>query len=392
MRIKTFYAKTMAEALQEIKANMGPDALLLSTKEVRSRSGSGITSSGFEVVAAVDCNEEASLPADGKHRDVESIGQSSDLPDGPLFLAAAGIEQGTYTPASLLVNRRRPESRESVDGKASRDMGDAKDENPPFTSAISAGLYRDLVESGVSDWLAAKLVNDAVADLNPRQRRNRSAILSSISGVVRSMLPDPQIEDGMPGKRVVVFIGPTGVGKTTAIAKLAALLALKKRKKVVLMTLDGRRIGAAEQLKTYASMMGIPFRFIRQVAELPKAIEELGQKDYILVDTAGCGPRNLDAMHDLALLLRETSDFDRHLVLSATTKPGDLKETVDRFGLCKPDHLLFTKVDETFTLGPILNELVRSGKPLSYYSDGQNVPEDLHTGRDHIIDIVLNQN
>ncbi len=207
------------------------------------------------------------------------------------------------------------------------------------------------------------------------------------------MIAVPPFEGTYPSKRVVVFIGPTGVGKTTSIAKLAARLALQERKKVVLFTLDGFRIGGAEQLKTYAGIMGIPFRFIGQPRDLQMAIQDFDQRDYVLIDTAGRSPKDSATLHELAEILRTWDDLERHLVLSATTKPCDLAEIIKRFEICAPDQLLFTKLDETAALGTILNELVRFGKPMSYYSDGQNVPEDFHlASREQIVDMVLNRN
>jgi flagellar biosynthesis protein FlhF len=207
------------------------------------------------------------------------------------------------------------------------------------------------------------------------------------------MVAIPANHNGMPQKRIVAFVGPTGVGKTTSIAKLAARLALQNKKKVILMTMDGYRIGAVEQLRSYAGLMGIPFRFVEDVAQLPRAIEENNQRDYILIDTAGRGPRDLEAMHNLADFLKKSDNIERHLVLSATTKPSDLRRIMEHFEICRPGHLLFTKLDETTAAGPILNELVRTQKTFSYYTDGQRVPDDLHAvPRERLMDIVLHHN
>jgi flagellar biosynthesis protein FlhF len=397
MRIKTFYARTMAEALREIKAKLGPDALLLSTKETPCRSGVGGSSSGFEVVAACDSRDDVSLSSVcGESERSTAAGFALRHDDSAGFIEAGDVDLDLYSPASLLKHQPKPTCEKTTAQKTrprKRGTKAPQEAELPFGSAVGLSLYRDLIERGVQEWLATKLVSDAAANLNPRQRRSKAAILRSLTNVANSLISTPQTEDGMPAKKVVIFIGPTGVGKTTSVAKLAARLALQKRKKVVLMTLDGYRIGAIEQLRTYARLMGIPFRFIGQVADLPKAIHEQGQKDYILIDTAGRGPKDLEEMHDLAAFLQRCTNIERHLVLSATTKPVDLKETVDRFEVCKPDHLIFTKVDETSTLGPILNELVRTHKSLSYYTDGQRVPEDLHpVSGGRIIDMVLNQN
>jgi flagellar biosynthesis protein FlhF len=215
-------------------------------------------------------------------------------------------------------------------------------------------------------------------------------LLRSVTQAVLDLIAGPSSKTDMPGKKIVAFIGPTGVGKTTSLAKLAAHLALEKKKKVLLLTLDGYRIGAVEQLRCYAGLMGIPFRFVDQVSELPRLIEDNKQRDYILIDTAGRGPRDMAAMKSLSNYLGESEHIERHLVLSATTKQADLHKIVDQFEVCRPDHLLFTKLDETSTPGPILNELVRTKKYFSYYTDGQSVPNDLHTvPRDRIIDLVL---
>ncbi len=395
MKIKTFYAKSMAEALDEVKAELGPDALLLSTREIR-RPGSERGPSGFEVVAATDGRDDHDFPRTSSERgssDVTLQGAEHDT-SGRFHGDAIPEAEGVYSPASLRRNSRKPAA-DRVSGKSRARVRVAEpsgESEARFSGDVAPEIYRDLVESGVHGWLASKLVGDALANLTPRQKRSRPAVLRSLTAASEALIPAAAVEDGMPGKRIVAFVGPTGVGKTTSLAKLAAHLALRKRKKVVLITLDGYRIGAVEQMRTYAGLMGIPFRFVAEAAELPKALQDQRQRDYVLIDTAGRGPRDIDGVRELASVLQETGDVERHLVLSATTKPDDLQKTVERFEICKPDHLVFTKLDETTTLGPILNELVRTRKPLSYYTDGQRVPEDLHAaGRGRIIDMVLHK-
>jgi flagellar biosynthesis protein FlhF len=132
---------------------------------------------------------------------------------------------------------------------------------------------------------------------------------------------------------------------------------------------------------------------VEDVAELSAAIEENNQRDFILIDTAGRGPRDLDAMRGLGAFLKKSEFIERHLVLSATTRSSDMRKIMDQFEICCPDHLLFTKLDETSTPGPILNELVRTQKSFSYYTDGQKVPDDLHAvPRERLMDIVLHRN
>ncbi len=396
--MKTFYAKTMAEALRKVKSELGHDALLLSTKESQNRSGVGGRVSGYEVVAAIEAPDEQDLVS--LHHAAQSRAVA-EVPASIETMPAQGAETESpiYTRASIRHTAAGTPAGGMRSTKASAGVGRRHTKEAPVPESVpalpdstSAALYSDLVSNGVQDWLARKLLVDGQRYLAPKQRRTRASLLRSVVRAAETLIAGSPSEDGMPGKRVVVFVGPTGVGKTTSIAKLAARLALQKRKKIVLMTLDGFRIGAVEQLRTYAGLMGIPFRFVNDIADLPKAIKEQRQRDFILIDTAGRTPRDLKALKELAGFLNSVSDIERHLVLSATTKASDLKEIVERFEICRPDRLLFTKVDETSSLGSILNELVRSGKALSYYSDGQRVPEDLHAApKEQIVDMVLNK-
>jgi flagellar biosynthesis protein FlhF len=449
MKIKTFYGNSMAEVLQQIKATLGDDALLLSTREIANQSGYGGTS--FEVVAAVDTGEDYGGYRDetgsGKRSDVDSASFSpkaraafsavrresrsvQSVPDGrtprqpetrprPENSAGAGheiAERFRQVPAasrtlagiavpdvskptvsdapqasgkSSLGQRHAAAARPAAPAAAAK-TGQAASGTGELSDEMFLVIFKDLVSSGVDEWLARKLLTDARDELNTGRGKTRSELLRAAGVAAGGLLSRPSSPDGTPRKKVVAFVGPTGVGKTTAMVKLAAQLALRQKKKVIVMTLDGYRIGAIEQLKSYAGLLGIPFRFVSQVRDLAKAVAEQGQRDYVLIDTAGRSPRDLGAMREISDYLQSSEEVEKHLVLSATTKQSDMRDIVERFDVCRPDYLLFTKLDETWTLGPILNELVRSQKPMSYYSDGQRVPEDLHIAPpEQIVDIVL---
>jgi flagellar biosynthesis protein FlhF len=378
MKIKTFYTKTMPEALREVKSHFGPEALILSTKEIRRRSGVWGSASGFEVVAAIDDDDKVdTFSSSGRSSSMEAAHE--DVPALETYSAAGRFKSRAQVVKPVAGKRRL--------------ITDAAEKEIPFKGRVPASIYSDLVSCGVERALAGSLLQRALEYASPGQRRSRPALMRSMTQAALEIISVPSCQNGSPAKRVVAFVGPTGVGKTTSIAKLAAHLALKKKKKVILMTTDGYRIGAIEQLRAYAGLMGIPFRYISQVSELAAAIQENRQRDYILIDTAGRGPGDLHSMQKLAAFLRGSDVIERHLVLSATTKPSDLRKITDQFEICSPDHLLFTKLDETTTTGPILNELVRTRKSFSYYTDGQKVPDDLHpVARERIMDIVLNRN
>ncbi len=339
----------MTEALHEIKTHLGPEALLLSTKEIPSRSGVRGSSAGFEVVAASD--------------DSNGLAFSPSSQD-------AFFESDTSLWREVAATPSEKEFR--------------------FKGEMSVGLYKDLIACGVSEWLAERILTQTLTNITDGERLSRNELIQSMTQVAQTLVAAPSTQNGMPGKKVVVFVGPTGAGKTTSIAKLASQLALRSNKKIILMTLDGCRIGAVEQLRTYAGLIGVPFRYVSQSVDLNRVVEENRHRDYILVDTAGCGPRDSEAMRDRASVLNQLKNIECHLVISATTNPLDIGKIVDGFEIYNPDHLLFTKLDETSILGPILNEFVRTQKSFSYYTNGQRVPDDLHTvPRENILDFVL---
>ncbi len=398
MRIKTFYAKSMAEAMQEIKDALGPDALLLSTKEIANRSGVGGPASGFEVIAASDGSDSADADYEQSAPLVSTVGRSDSF---SLQVASCANETEdsvprTYAPAFHLgPGTRMPRSvihRHRSYGKGAAPVGSSEPQSP-IDRELFAGLFQDLVACGVDDELARKLLLDAGELVTPMQRRSRNAILRAAGHATRAMLAVPDSVHDTAGKRVIAFVGPAGVGKTTSLAKLAARLALQDKKRVVLLTVDSHRIGAVDQLRTYAGLMGIPFRFVREMSDLSRAVREHEQRDCVLIDTAGRALGDSQAMRHLAECLQSLTRVERHLVLSAATKPADIRAIVERFEPCRPDHLLFTKLDETSSLGLILNEVIRTGKSMAYYADGQRVPEDLHPmPAEQIVNLVLHQN
>jgi flagellar biosynthesis protein FlhF len=397
MKIKTFYAKSMADALREIRKVLGSEAILLSSKELPRRAGAWNRSGGVEVVAAVDEFEELRSVTD----EVVSF-DNAQISEEQLYAMFSGKEENaclsgeaaTYTPATL----RRTAAKKSTAHVTPPSQQPAAEENAAdnvsgvaIKGRIAEGLYRDLIAGDVDPALAQRLISDALAGLPAGKRRSRTALVNAVAQSLPGLSPDASDENDLPGKKIVAFVGPTGVGKTTSIAKLAAHLALGRKKRIILFSLDGYRIGAVEQLRTYAGLIGVPFRFISQVSELPRLIEDNGRRDYILIDTAGRSRKDMHVMDPLADFLGNSDHIERHLVMSASMKPSDMRRVQDQFESCRPDHLLFTKLDETSTPGPILTELARTKKTFSYYTDGQRVPDDLHVAaRGRIMDLVLN--
>ena len=177
--------------------------------------------------------------------------------------------------------------------------------------------------------------------------------------------------------KVVALIGPTGVGKTTTVAKLAANFALREKYRVALVTADTYRIAAVEQLKTYADLIGIPIDVVYTPQEMRSALYRHQDKQLVLIDTAGRSPSNQPQLAELEALLAVDDNIEKHLVLSATTKFTDCLEAVQRFQPSKPQKYLFTKLDEASNLGTLFNLMFHAPKTLSYITTGQNVPDDI---------------
>ena len=188
------------------------------------------------------------------------------------------------------------------------------------------------------------------------------------------------MEPGEKGPKVIFFVGPTGVGKTTTIAKIASSFRVEHKKKVALLTADTYRIAAAEQLRTYANILEVPFRVVYTAKEIATAVEDFKEYDFILVDTTGHSPNNeaqCESMSDLIGSVETTATKEVFLVLSASTKYRDLMKIADTYKEIADYKLIFTKLDETSTLGNIYNLKLYTGATLSYVTCGQNVPDDI---------------
>ncbi|MBF1681413.1 MAG: flagellar biosynthesis protein FlhF [Selenomonas artemidis] len=244
---------------------------------------------------------------------------------------------------------------------------------PKEIVSIRDALKRQDVRKELREELAAKV---PVADINldslsPRAKEVLAGYLSQV------MKFTDGLRLGAHGSRVVAFIGTTGVGKTTTLAKVAAHFVLEQNLKGALITADTYRISAVEQLKKYAEILGLPVEVVYSAADLKKAIARHRSKDFILVDTAGRSQYNDFQMDELKQLLAAHPRMEKHLVVSATTKEQDAAEIMARFSACKPDRIIFTKTDETRSVGVVLNLLAGKELPLSFLSNGQSVPDDI---------------
>jgi flagellar biosynthesis protein FlhF len=178
----------------------------------------------------------------------------------------------------------------------------------------------------------------------------------------------------------MALFGPPGCGKTTALVKLAVKLGVSKRRSVQIVSIDNFRVGAAEQLRAYCTILGVAFQQVDSVPQLATALASCRGKSVVLIDSPGLGPHEQDLIAELGRGLTALPNVERHLVMSAVGKANDLRSTIDRFGACAPQYLLFTHLDETDARGGMVSLSVARNIPVSYLCNGQRIPEDLEPG------------
>jgi flagellar biosynthesis protein FlhF len=239
-------------------------------------------------------------------------------------------------------------------------------------------LYAELIDAELNEDLARELIDRVRGGAAAGELNDAILLKARMTRLVESEINVTGPIQVTPGsRRVVALIGPTGVGKTTTIAKLAANYHLREKRRVGLITVDTYRIAAVEQLRTYADIIELPMKVVSTPREMREAVAQLAHLDLVLVDTAGRSPRDEIKLQELKSMLAEAGADEVHLVLSSVASTAGLVKTAQRFQAVGPSCLLVTKLDEATGLGNLLPLLRAGGLPLSYVTDGQNVPDDI---------------
>jgi flagellar biosynthesis protein FlhF len=365
MKLRTFRAATMHEALTLVRRELGPDAAVLHTRSVRSR-WLGVLPGPrqIEVTASCGVNVPSRLPARG-------VAAKPVAPSSPVRPLARAADDAKLTNQ---VQGQLGALQAMVKDLCRRSKLGGRDDWPEHWFH----LFTDLLDAELSEEAARALVeglrNDphAVGLSDPRLLKDRVA--SRIESDIRVAGPIKIT----PGRcRLAALVGPTGVGKTTTIAKLAANFRLKEKRRVGLITVDTYRIAAVEQLRTYADIIDLPMHVVSTPGEMRETVARMSHLDLILLDTAGRSPKDEVRIQELKAFLAEAAADEVHLVLSSVATARTLQQTAERFVAAGATALVLTKLDEANGLGNLLPLVRGGGLPLSYLTDGQNVPDDI---------------
>jgi flagellar biosynthesis protein FlhF len=373
---RVYRAKTMKEALARVRRDLGGDAVILASREVRRRRLFGLGMLDLIEVTASSTMPRHGSPAatDGRRsaQDVHGDSTSSGLS------TAAQVRFGEQ-----LSRLHAMVERLSRQGRVDHLVPDLASELVPS--------YSRLVEAEVPEVLARQLLRHVADNLEVDQAGSPQAIQSALCEAVAEFVPiAPPIRAVVGTRRIVALVGPTGVGKTTTVAKLAANFKLLHGIRVGLVTVDTYRIAAVEQLKTYAEIIDLPLAVANDPAEMRQAIDDLGAVEMVFVDTAGRSPRDEVKIRELAAFLAQARPDEVHLVLSAGASQSSLRSAVDRFSQVRADRLILTKLDEAEGFGAILGVLGQANRPVSYLTTGQTVPDDIEPAqRERLARLVL---
>ncbi|MBW9170671.1 flagellar biosynthesis protein FlhF [Clostridium estertheticum] len=403
MIIKRYIVNTMNEAMTRIRYELGRDAVIISQRKIRKPGIKGLFSAkSIEVTAAVE--NEVNEKKQNTVNDNSNSRNSNELNN--IELNSIEAIKKVVQQENENVNHSRVVQKQNSSVHKFSKQSDNNPENlmsemlkmKTMISELSQEREHTIagkpIENQKSDIEKILFDNDVDSEniknimIKIKNDKTEKSDLEKLKIILKEMIhvTKPKLE----GR--IVLVGPTGVGKTTTIAKLAGRLALAEGKKVGLITVDTYRIGAVEQLKTYADIMNLPFKVVYNMNDMDKAIESMSECEVVLIDTTGRSSKNKMQIAELRTFVEKADTENIHLVLSSTTKNRDMKYIIEGYRILNYSSIIVTKLDETSTYGSILNILETAKIPLSFVSIGQNVPDDIKKlSADSIVSLILGE-
>lgn len=398
MKYKTYEAITLQQAILKMTIDLGKDALLVSHRNIRRGGIFGLFGKKMvEVTAAVPIKPTHTQPTFPKtaqlrtmsptptptpttHRVIHSTPTITQAPLQPPLYYSTPKSLPPLKEKELDLTTSVHKELQEIKTKMESMLGEVKGKTPTYKYPGKSGeLYIRLLQNEVDEELSETLIKRVIAEspggLLEDEEFMEGRLKTHITSMIKISGPIQLIE-GSP--KIICLVGPTGIGKTTTLAKLAADFAFEKRKKVAIITVDTYRIAAVEQLKAYADILDLPLEVVFSPSEFKGAIEKYHNYDLVLIDTAGRSQRNSMQLIELKSFIDSAGyRLETYLLLSATTKDKELIDIVDNFKKVSFHKLIFTKLDETVTFGSILNLSRQIPQGISYVTTGQNVPEDI---------------
>ena len=395
MIIKKYQGKTESEAMENAKKELGEGIVLMNVKTVKPKGFSKLIKKSYvEITVAKEEEKElivrkntSAQTVSNEKTQADSVTISDEGKAKSVTKEERILEEKLDSLHSLLEQQiQRREDVKTADERkeattVNKDIKEDKKVEDDKTLAILSLIRDTLIENEVDGKYADSILDEVDKMLKPNMPMEH--ILSHVYQRMILRFGKPEcIEPAKQGPKIVFFVGTTGVGKTTTIAKIASKFVVEEKKKVALLTADTYRIAATEQLRTYANILEVPFRVVYMAEEIAEAIADFESYDYILVDTAGHSQNNdkqRDDMADFVKCAEGKAEREVYLVVSATTKYKDLLNIADKYKKLFDYKMIFTKLDETSAYGNLLNVKIYTGAPMSYITCGQNVPDDIET-------------
>lgn len=386
MIVKKYTGKDETEAVMKAKDDLGSNAVVLNVRTMKQRGLAKIFKKDFvEITAALEEKDFAQNVNNNKPTFSRVSSEAIKKQQSQINLLADDRADTNAPKQSEIIEKKL----DSLHDMLRNQMVKEEDVKPVVRPENNANfkslklIYNKLLENEVSEKYANAIINDIENSM--KKESNLDSILASVYQKIILKFGEPEAIEDDDRRKIVIFIGPTGVGKTTTIAKLASDFKLTRSKNIAMITADTYRIAAVEQLNTYASILDVPVNVIYSPSEIVESIEELSDYQMIFVDTAGRSHKNTEQRDEIIEMISNVrnSDIDADivifLVMSVTTKYRDMVNICDAYKSLNSYRLLFTKLDETDSVGNILNIKLYTGAPISYITCGQNVPDDIES-------------
>ena len=420
MQVRVFEAADMTSGLKLVKKELGPDALILSTRTIKSGKLGLMGKPVLEITAAIDTDypKEKSFERPAPATPVPQPSNSGRKSSGFRHTVGDSVDQYLFQrneasdTAGFNQHPEKPRAVAEPDVKLQSEVNELKDlvknlagQIAQLTDKEESALKKDtqlkvasagpgrrsnapaihgdyilssLVDRGINIETSRTIAGFLRESYTDQELGNHDQIRAMIIATIQDLLHvAPPIFKDRSTRHRIALVGPTGVGKTTTLAKIAASYLASHSSSIALITIDTYRIAAVEQLKVYGEIMHLPVEVVITSEQLEAALETHRNKELILIDTAGRSPRDSFCIEELSSFLRPEFGIDKHLVLSATNREQELLDTIERFKGLGITHTIFTKIDECANLGILLNVQIQNANPLSYITNGQRVPEDI---------------